>query len=951
LARIPRSTYRAFDRVLQREVTLQLYPAGIDAETHDRALEWAGRLASVRHPRIVAVHGVEEHDGRLGVWMEQVRGGSLENWLVEDGLISPEAIVEVGVDLSLALHAMHSAGLSHGRLRGSSARRDSAGRVILTEIGAGGLSGSFEQDVALDLAALGRLLVHLASASELSPSLRAVLTLLTDLDAPLRPHSALAAALWISACVPSGGPLELFPTARESSRGLPRPTTPLIGRARERREIRRSLFEERFVVVTGPGGGGKTRLVAEIAADLLPAYPASSAWVDLAPLTENAEIGPDLLQAAGFPAVASRSDEETLAAAIGERPFLFLLDNCEHVRASCARVLELLLARCPRLRVLATSRERIGLSDEFPIPLSPLSLPDERDDSPESSWRADAVRLFVDRVTASRPEFRPAGDALAEVVRICRMVDGIPLALELAAARVSAFPLTEIANRLERSISILRGQSDPTDRSATMEASIDWSYQLLEPTEQALLRRLSFLASPWTIEAARALMAQSGAEAGDAAAESAVDLDLESLVQKSLVESTTGFEGTSRYRLLELIRRFARAAAETEESIPDLRRRHFDFYASRASHHGRQLHGPDGAAHVSWLRELIPNLRIAVEVAVTPEVELPRAHEFIWYFTGALERIGRWPELWILLDRVVSRDDAPVYGRGHLLIQRSDCASVLGMSDERIRSADEAYAIFQTLGMARGMATARLVRAAADVDNDALESARVHALEALEVRMGLGEQNEIGGAELILGVIAARQGDFAESAQRYRSTLERAVATGYRHLAARARSNLAAALRDLGDLAEARELAVATLNEVRASDDRQEFSNALRGLGSILRRTGEHDEARTHLLEALHLYSTERQPHFAAEALLELAMLSWSEGHAARSARLLGAVEGLFESVGTPIPAWHHEDHARLTEASSASLGETSFLVERVSGRTMNLDQAITFARSVPSAG
>lgn len=955
-------TYRAYDRVLQREVTLQLYPAGIDAATRDRALERAGRLASVRHPRVIAVHGVEEHEGRLGIWMEQLGGRSLEDWIAGSAPGSANDIVAVGVDLSLALHALHSSGLSHGQLRGASALRDAQGRVVLIDTGRGGPSDRLEQEVDDDLEALGRVLLELALGpkesrgaaaalserrTDLPASLRSLIALLVDGSAALRPRSAVEVGLWISACIESDLPFELPSTEWAARRSLPHPTTRLIGRARERREIRLSLFEERLVVVTGPGGSGKTRLVAEVAADLLPAYPKDFAWVDLARLAEGAEIGAELLQAAGFPAVASRSDEESLAVAIGESSFLLVLDNCEHVRAACSRVLELLLSRCPRLRVLATSREPLGAPGEVTTPLSPLSLPDRPDLSPDSWLRADAVRLFVERVTASRPDFRPTGESLSEAVRICRLVDGIPLAIELAAARALAFPLAEIANRLERSLSILKGEHDPSARSATMEASIDWSYRLLEPSEQTLLRRVGLLATPWTIEAARAL----GAEEGGGATEEAgtantVDLDLESLVQKSLVERTIGFDGTPRYRLLELIRRFARAAAERAESIPDSRRRHFDFYLSRAIHHGSLVFGPEGATHTAWMAELTPNFRIAFETALTPEVDLPRAHQFTWYFSGALERMGRWPELWTMLDRMLSRDTAPVYGRAHLLIQTADCAYALGKSEERLAAADESYAIFQSLGNRDGMATARLVRALADVDNEALESARAHALEALEVRIGLGLENEIAGAELILGVIAARQGDFAESARRYRSALARAVATGYQHLVSRARSNLAAALRDLGELGEARELAVSTLSEVRASDDRQELSNALRGLGSILRRTGEYDDARAHLLEALHLYSSERQPHFAAEALLELSMLAWAEARAVRAARLLGAAEGLFESVGTPIPAWHRDEHGRLTEELRESLGETSFLVERVSGRTMNLDQAIAFARS-----
>ena len=358
-------------------------------------------------------------------------------------------------------------------------------------------------------------------------------------------------------------------TARRHN--LPAEVTSFVGRETEVLEVPRILAASRLVSLTGAGGVGKTRLAVRVAAGLVDEF-ADGVWVvDLSPLTV-----PDLLPQTVATTLAireggQRSARDVLLDALRDRRLVLVLDTCEHLIDSCASLADEILRRAPAVRILATTREALGVQGETVYRVGSLAVPDCpcTDGVPAES---DATRLFVDRARAVDPNFRHTSDNADAIVRICRRLDGIPLAIELAAARVIVLSLEQIEDRLHDRFRLLTGGArTAVARQRTLEATVDWSCQLLSNTEQLILNRLSVFPAAWSLDAAEYACSSGGVDAADV-----LDL-LTELVNKSLVVVDDG-PGERRYRFLETIRQFARQrllhSGEAEES----RRRHFEFF-------------------------------------------------------------------------------------------------------------------------------------------------------------------------------------------------------------------------------------------------------------------------------------------------------------------------------------------------------------------------------------
>ena len=371
---------------------------------------------------------------------------------------------------------------------------------------------------------------------------------------------------------------------------LPVQLTSFVGREREMAEVKRLLSTTRLLTLTGPGGTGKTRLALQAAADLLDRY-AGGAWlVELATLSDPSLIGQAVAAALCIQEQPGRSLDEVLIDYLRYKRLLLLLDNCEHLVEACARLADRLLRACPDLTILVSGREALSIAGEvtFQVPsLRVPPVPDPADPPPASAMLAyEATRLFVERAQAARPDFRLTDANAPAVAQICYRLDGIPLAIELAAARVKVLPPEQIAARLSDRFRLLTGGSRTAlPRQQTLQALIDWSWDLLPEPERRLLRRLSVFAGGWTLEAAEAVAS------GDAGGQESLDV-LEGLVQlvaKSLVMA--GDEG--RYHLLETIRQYARdrlwAAGEGEA----LRDRHAGFFLALALEADPHLAGPN----------------------------------------------------------------------------------------------------------------------------------------------------------------------------------------------------------------------------------------------------------------------------------------------------------------------------------------------------------------------
>ncbi|MFN8546485.1 MAG: protein kinase [Candidatus Eisenbacteria bacterium] len=550
--------FRAHDPTLRRDVALKLRPLDatgrtVDGEDH---LEEARRLARLRHPNVIVVHGAEAHDGWAGIWTDLVPGEALDVALERGGPFSRESLLRVGLDLCRALRAVHGAGLVHGDVKTSNAMRDADGRVLLMDFGSGRSASDATDDdspaserlpqqgtpVAMapelfdgatptpisDVYALGVLLYRLATGrypiqarsvreqvarlrqerpiplEEMRPDLPAgfarVVHRALSVDPTARPSSA-ADFEWQLAASLGAEDVE-FAESDGASDSLPHYPTRFIGRATELRQLRALLAEPGVVTLVGAGGCGKTRVTTRVAREFQQTM-GGVLWVDLAPLTAADDLLVAVARVAEVRDEAARSLLDAVGDRLREMGNLLVLDNAEHLVAEVGRLIETLRSVAPRLRILVTSRRRLAIKEERSCQLAPMSAPDANQaEAGRALLEWDAVRLFVDRARVGGEPLRLNPAATADVARIVRRVDGIPLAIEMAAARVATLGLGTVATKLEESFRLLRTRAAGAQRHhETLEASIAWSVQFLSGEEAALLRRLSVFAGGASLDA------------------------------------------------------------------------------------------------------------------------------------------------------------------------------------------------------------------------------------------------------------------------------------------------------------------------------------------------------------------------------------------------------------------------------------------------------------------
>ena len=425
---------------------------------------------------------------------------------------------------------------------------------------------------------------------------------------------------------------------------LPTPLTTFIGRDATLDDLMRFVRDGRArpLTLTGAGGSGKTRLALEVAidaaAELADVLPDGVYWVDLAPLEDATRIAATIAHALGLLEAVEQPAEARLAAYLASRRVLIVLDNCEHLIDAAARLVERLLRHCPDAQLLATSREALGVPGEHVYPVPTLSLPTATA-APEVMLSSEAVRLFVERAAAQRPGFHLATDNAADIAQICRRLDGIPLALELAAARIKVLSPAQIAARLDDRFALLTGGARTAlPRQQTLRALVDWSYDLLEPAERVLFRRLAVFAGSWTLEAAEEVTSDERRATSDERRapndptpvgqrpttsddsprplrrEHIVDL-LSRLVDKSLVK-TVDANGDLRYEMLETMRAYARERLLAAGEMPDLRWRHLAYMVAWAERVAPALCGPQQAAWLNRVEREHDNLRLALRRAL-----------------------------------------------------------------------------------------------------------------------------------------------------------------------------------------------------------------------------------------------------------------------------------------------------------------------------------------------
>lgn len=479
---------------------------------------------------------------------------------------------------------------------------------------------------------------------------------------------------------------------------LPHSLTPFIGRQQEVDEIRRLLISRRLITLTGPGGAGKTRLALEVVTGLQSEFPDGVWLVELADMLEPVLVPQAVAGAMGIRESPGQAVLDALLIALNGRSTLLLLDNCEHLLEACAHLAATLLQRCPNLRLLVTSRQALGLPGEIVRPMLPLALP-----SPHARLslaemrRVEAVALFLDRASALVPDFDLSEDNVTAVGQICRLLDGMPLAIELAAARVPVLDPVQIAARLDNSLRWLTaGPHLLQPRHQTMRAAIDWSYGLLSPPEQQMWRCLSVFRGSFSLAAAEAVCGTMDDEpATDRRSLTPDFLDLlTQLVQKSLV-LVIREPGEARYQLLEPLRQYAAEQLETMGETAVFRQRHYDYYLTWVEQHEARLRGPEQMSVLAQFDARYANLRAALSWSLGQSqgaaagLRLAVALGRFWIFRNLFSEGRRW------LEQALNQPgaEAPTVARGQALLFACTLAWYQGDIPAARRTIDENHAI------------------------------------------------------------------------------------------------------------------------------------------------------------------------------------------------------------------------------------------------------------------
>ena len=761
---------------------------------------------------------------------------------------------------------------------------------------------------------------------------------------------------------------------------LPTQLTSFIGREEEMEEVKRLLGTTHLLTLTGTGGAGKTRLALQVGADLLDEYPDGVWLVELAALSEPSLVPQAALSALGLREEPQRALTDTLTDALRPKALLLILDNCEHLVGACAALSDRLLRACPQVRVVATSREALRAEGESVWRVPSLASPEpELGGGPlaERLTQYSAARLFVERALAASPGFRVTAGNAPAIAELCRRLDGVPLALELAAARASVLSAEQILERLGDRFRLLTGgRRTALPRQQTLRAAVEWSYDLLRDAERRLFTRMSVFASGFTLEAAEAV-----GVGGEVGAGGVLDL-LTELVHKSLVVVRDQGSG-GRYHILETLRAYGMEHAAEHGDPEQLHRRHAEFFLDFAERARPELLGPN---QVAWFRRVEndhDNLRTALAWGLRADTDL--ALRLANALAGFWDLRCHWSEAqqWFAqcLDR--SPDAAPTLrsaalgSAGLLACRRGDYEQAEALSEEALCLSGE-------VGLELVAAAALNTLAMVAQRRGDYATARVRFDEAIGLRRRVGDEAGAARALANLGLAADERGDVATARACYEEALEVSRRLGDRSATANTLANLALLVQQTGDLDAAMGLQEESLGLLRDLGNRMGIGVVLGNLGLIAEAQGELNRARALHAEALAtleqvgagrdiavslrnlagvvqeqgaLGEADALYHRALEAAVQagdkrvatgclegLATLRSQEGRAERAARLFGAAEAQRAFLGLSLVSLGHELYERHVDAARAALREEAFQAAWDAGKAMSLEEVVEYA-------
>jgi predicted ATPase/Tfp pilus assembly protein PilF len=976
------------DDELQRQVAIKvLFPTWLaDPANAESWLAEARALAALDHPHIVPVYDVgRAEDGSVYAVAKFIPGRTLQEQIksLPDGRMEPQAAASIIATLAEALHHAHKRHIIHRDVKPANVLLEEAtGRVYLADFGlATGAQSegtplmagtpaymSPEQarceqvDARSDLYSLGVIFYELlsgrrpfsgrtvdelfqsvrsgvfSSVAEIDDSIHAELARICHKALAKEPDSRFASGHDLAADVRAWEQEEARKARQQAvPNNLPASTGALIGRDEELGNVQKRMAQARLLTLTGPGGIGKTRLALQTAAGLLTQFQDGVFLVELAPLTDSALVPAAIAQAVGCRTYGQRPVLEELLEWLSSRQVLLVLDNFEHLPAASEQVSRL-LAGSPGLKVLATSRAPLRIAGEQEFPISLLALPDLKQlPSAEELAGYSAVSLFVQRAREVLPSFAITAANAAAIAEICVRLDGLPLAIELAAARTKILAPQEALSRLQKSLQVLSSRrSDAPQRQQTLRQTITWSYELLTPAEKQIFRRLAVFSGGFTLEAAEQVV---GEDAEDAT------FEIASLVDNSLLRASQS-NGDGRFTMLETVREYAREMLEASGEGDSLGRRHADWIVRLTEEADPELRGPSAAQFTHRLQQEHANIRSALAWSLAEPLDQTRGEAGLrlggalwrfWCTCGHLREAHDW------LGRLLA-----AFGPAHRDLiganahYAAGCAAEdLGQFADALHLYEEARNLWDEAGETRRLPDAYIALGSVRSSQGDYGGAGVSFGKALELARRMGDRRLVSVALSNLGSVSWSLGDYDKAEGFHREALAIRRELGNRAGVAVSLTSLGLIASRRADLQGAKVLYQESLAILRELENRAGIAVCLNNLGEIYYRLGEYETGETVLWEALRIQHEMGDRLSLAYTLESIAAAAQLQGSSEAALRFFAAAEALREPLGAPLPPLEKASNDKLVQEVRIALGPERFAALWTAAKTVPLEKVI----------
>jgi predicted ATPase/tRNA A-37 threonylcarbamoyl transferase component Bud32 len=943
------TVYLADDIKHERKVALKvLKPELAAAVGPERFVREIKTTAGLRHPHILPLYDSGEADGHLFYVMPVVEGESLRDRLDRETQLPVADAVRIAVEVADALDYAHGRGVVHRDIKPDNVMLEN-GRAVVADFGiayaasgsdegkltvtgmalgtpdymAPEQAGGEEVDARSDQYALGCMVYEMLAGSppftgatplaimarhavDPVPTLTTVRPTVGQQvsDAIERALAKVPAdrfgtiAEWRDAMTITDSDPKISPEPSTIFKPPPEPATQLLGREDQLQSVTDQLTDgARILTITGVGGTGKTRFAVELFRRCQTLFSGGAAFVSLASVTSASEVMPSIAIALDVNEAHGRSALDALATVVGDRPVLLLLDNLEQVVEAASDIAEL-VSRCPALRVVATSRAPLKVGAEVEVVLPPLALP-AGDIAADDLMSCPSVALFVQRAQKVKPGFMISADNAASVVQICRSLDGLPLALELAAARVRVLDPASLLGRLDSALDLLTsGDRDLPVRQRTLRATISWSYSLLEPTEQQLLRRLSVFQEGWTLEALEQVCFSDDERWG------ALDA-LASLVEKGLVRVV---EEGGRYRMLETIRAFSAEQLHAGGEVSHARDAHAGYYLDFAREVDEGIRGTSQLAAVRRALEENANLQAALHWFIINAQQGNREAlesgllicgrcNWFWHMRG--QHITARGHLDALLTLAV--DGPPSLGRAVGLLASSMICSVTSEPDRGLKDAGAALSDGEALGDASVISEAHMYHGYTHLGCGRPEEARVSLVQAIEAAESGGHEFLRTLAQILHGLCLFVAGDVDSGIVEVEKGLKSQIPRGDHEGGGVGLSFLAQMTFWKGDLTEAIEIYRRAEMMLDTVGDTPEVARVQCETGWVCLAQPDIEAARNHFQRAVRTYDAVGSPRGTGQALLGLAATEAAAGNSSRAVAIEAAAQELSRQSGVVV--------------------------------------------------